>query len=479
MLSVKKIFAISTLSLCMSLAYADNSTTSVNQDLENLSNQMALQNKVKEYDNLLNQLSTQVESNKSEINAINERIKTAKKFISDIDPYSESNDNLNKLNQIVDVLVARKEQINKDISDKNERIKEINTAKSNFIDNQARLATQDKSNSVMQTAIEQSRAEYSKLQEQKKALESQAADFNKILAEQKANTEKLKKQKDDYDSFIKKVDADIKTSQDILDKKKSQAEEYKKQITSQESQNAQLVKTIEQTKAEYQAKTKEQKQVQKDSEDQLNFIIDEGKQRNQLLNAEKQKIMQQNDQLVKEIENSKKIYQENVESREKMTKRINVLETDLANSKKKIKELNEQTAALFEQAKRSLLQNNRELDDIEINKGSNEIKNVNVNDDDIKPKKIDNNAASYPVDEKILIVNKSLSPNDRYVQNGQTTSNDNTYTVKRGDSLSLIVQRKYGLSSLTETRKIVAKIEKINNLGNSNMISVGQQLILP
>lgn len=76
-----------------------------------------------------------------------------------------------------------------------------------------------------------------------------------------------------------------------------------------------------------------------------------------------------------------------------------------------------------------------------------------------------------------------MSPSDPYVQAREnlTTipSKNKLYTVKKGDSISLIVQRQYNLTSMPEIKAIVDKIEKANNLGNSNVISIGQQLILP
>lgn len=484
MLSVKKIFAISTLSLCMSFAYADNTTTSVNSDLENLSNQISIKNKVKEYDDLLSQLTTQVDSSQNEINAIDARIKTAKGFIADIDPLSESSDNLDKLNSIVDTLVSRKTDINKTIDDKKTRIGEILKAKSEFVDNQAKLATQDKSNSVMQTAIEQSKTEYSKLEEQKKELEKQASDYEKVLAERKASTENLKKQKDDYDNFIKKIDAEIKVSQDTLEKKKAQAEKYKKELFIQQSQNEQLSSDINKSKEDYKVKVQEQKDVQKANESQLNKEIAETKKQSDSLIAEKTKIIQQNEALTKEIENAKKVYKDNTESKEKISKMINVLQKDLINGKEKIKQLNAQTAALFDDAKKSIIQNNQNIDAIDIGATQKEINSVNVTTDDIQAKTINPqpNVSSNIKDEKNLIITKSMSPTDPYVQareSGAPLTKENIYTVKKGDSISLIVQRQYKLTSMTDIKNIVDKIEKVNNLGNSNIISVGQQLILP
>lgn len=487
MLSVKKIFAISTLSLCMSLAYADNTTTSINSDLENLSNQISIKNKVKEYDDILSQLTTQVENSQAEINAIDARIKTAKGFISNIDPLSESSDNLDKLNNIVDTLVSRKIDISKTIDDKKSRISEIQKAKSEFVDNQARLATQDKSNSVIQTAIEQSKNEYAKLEDQKRALEQQAVDYSKIIADRKANADSLKKQKDDYDNFIKKIDAEIKVSQDNLDKKKAQAENYKKELFIQQSQNEQLSADINKSKEEYKIKIIEQKEVQKSNEEQLSKEIAETKKQSDQLIAERQKIIQQNDALVKEIEKAKQIYKENTESKQKINQMITVLQKDLINGKEKIKQINAQTAALFADAQKSIVQNNQKIDSIDIGLSEKELNSINVSNDNIQPKNINPIVLVNPGhgNEKNLVVTKSMSPSDPYVQarenltTTKTSFKNNLYTVKKGDSISLIVQREYNLTSMPEIKAIVDKIEKANNLGNSNVISIGQQLILP
>lgn len=93
MISVRKIFAITTLSLCMSLANAATPNS---------------ESGVQEYDTLITQLNSQIVSKQSEIEAINKRIDTAKNFISKLDPYSESQDNLKKLQAISELLIAKK-----------------------------------------------------------------------------------------------------------------------------------------------------------------------------------------------------------------------------------------------------------------------------------------------------------------------------------------------------------------------------------
>ncbi len=53
--------------------------------------------------------------------------------------------------------------------------------------------------------------------------------------------------------------------------------------------------------------------------------------------------------------------------------------------------------------------------------------------------------------------------------------NNETYTVKSGDSMSSIVYRFYGKYDLDK----VEKIKQVNNLTNAHKLSIGQKLIIP
>ena len=55
----------------------------------------------------------------------------------------------------------------------------------------------------------------------------------------------------------------------------------------------------------------------------------------------------------------------------------------------------------------------------------------------------------------------------------ETSAKNNYYVVKKGDSLSSISMKLYN------TRSYVKKIKKLNNIEDSDMIKVGQKLLLP
>jgi len=166
-----------------------------------------------------------------------------------------------------------------------------------------------------------------------------------------------------------------------------------------------------------------------------------------------------------------------------MNKKIKSLEDDLATSKKKIKEINNQNIALFEAAKRSLVQNNQDVDSINTSSLSTTLNNSNQGNTENEAIGTVKNLVSAPIpliltngNEKNILVTKSLSEDDVFKKNGKTL---NLYTVKRGDTLSLIVKDRYNTKSLSEARGIISDIEKLNSISSSEIINVGQQLRMP
>jgi chromosome segregation ATPase len=454
---IKKIFAMTALSLCMSFAYADPASE--------------LQAKVQNYDNLISQINSQIVSEQNEIITIDNRIDTAKRLISGINPSIETSDNLKKLQQISERLISRKKELNDSVDENKVKVLDLSKAKQSFVDSQANLVTQSNYTSDIQSAINVKKAENDKLIAEKTKLESQIQDIETQIRAVKVKNDQLITQKKDYDSFIKQVDLDIKDSQKILDQKKQQSDDYRSLITEQDKQNTTLSQKIDAQKIEKQKK-----------EQELSKVIEDEKINNQKLIAQKESVVKQNQQIVTEIENANKIYQANVAAKAQINSKIKSLESDLVVSKKKIKEINNQNIALFEEAKRSLVQNNQDIDSIDtstvstaINKGGQG--SASDSKDTVKTSVI----PTPPLvmnsgNEKNILVTKSLSEEDQFKKNGKTL---NLYTVKRGDTLSLIVKDRYNTKSLSESRGIISDIEKLNSISSSEIINVGQELRMP
>lgn len=328
MISVRKIFAITTLSLCMSLANAATPNS---------------ESGVQEYDTLITQLNSQIVSKQSEIEAINKRIDTAKNFISKLDPYSESQDNLKKLQAISELLIAKKNEITEDIANNKSKIEDLKKSKLAYIDNQAQLVTQANYTSDIQAAIDSKSVENNKLLAEKSRLELEAQTISTQINTQQLKNEELKKKKEDALSFLTKIDADIKISQETLDAKKQQAESYKRMLDEQEKQNAGLTQKIE-----------IQKFTQKQQEDILKKLIEDEKKNSEQLTTERNKIIKENQILSASIEDNKKYYQNSLVAKEQLGQKIKTLETALDTSKRRIKEINNQNIALFEAAKNHL-----------------------------------------------------------------------------------------------------------------------------
>lgn len=449
MISVRKIFAITTLSLCMSLANAATPNS---------------ESGVQEYDTLITQLNSQIVSKQSEIEAINKRIDTAKNFISKLDPYSESQDNLKKLQAISELLIAKKNEITEDIANNKSKIEDLKKSKLAYIDNQAQLVTQANYTSDIQAAIDSKSVENNKLLAEKSRLELEAQTISTQINTQQLKNEELKKKKEDALSFLTKIDADIKISQETLDAKKQQAESYKRMLDEQEKQNAGLTQKIE-----------IQKFTQKQQEDILKKLIEDEKKNSEQLTTERNKIIKENQILSASIEDNKKYYQNSLVAKEQLGQKIKTLETALDTSKKRIKEINNQNIALFEAAKKSLVQNNQDVDSINTGEAVQSARQINTD------AKVDTSNVNEFINEeapgdKMLYVTKSLSSDDQFVKSGNVKS---FYTVKRGDTLGLIIKGWYDTKTLSDTKGIIKDIEKLNALPSSDRISVGQQLLMP
>lgn len=490
---VKKIFAITALSLCMSFANADPASD--------------LQAKVQNYDNLISQINSQIVSEQNEMGTINDRIDTAKRLIAGINPSVETSENLSKLQQISERLLARRKELNDSVEENKSKIADLSKAKQSFVDSQASLATQSNYTSDIQSAINARKLENDKLALEKAKLESQIQDIENQIKAVKVKNDQLITQKKDYDSFIKQVDSDIKDSQKILDQKKQQSDDYKALISEQDKQNAtlsqkidaqkiekqkkdqELAKAIDEEKTNSQKREKELSKVIEDGkavsqkkEQELTKSIEDEKANNQKLVAQKEAVIKQNQQIAADIESANKTYLANVAVKEQMSKKIKSLEDDLVVSKKKIKEINNQNIALFEEAKRSLVQNNQDIDSIDTSSVSTTLNKSSQGNTDNNASSAKNSVSS-PVplvittgNEKNILVTKSLSEDDQFKKSGKTL---NLYTVKRGDTLSLIVKDRYSTKTLSEARGIISDIEKLNSISSSEIINVGQQLRMP
>lgn len=128
--------------------------------------------------------------------------------------------------------------------------------------------TQANYTSDIQAAIDSKSVENNKLLAEKSRLELEAQTISTQINTQQLKNEELKKKKEDALSFLTKIDADIKISQETLDAKKQQAESYKRMLDEQEKQNAGLTQKIE-----------IQKFTQKQQEDILKKLIEDEKEK--------------------------------------------------------------------------------------------------------------------------------------------------------------------------------------------------------
>jgi len=482
MLSVKKIFAATALSLCISMAQAGATTD--------------FQLQVKNYDNLMSQVTEQINNAQNEINSIDERIATAKRLIAGINLSTESSDNIDKIKKISERLISRKSELSKSLLDNQNKIDELLKSKQSFINNQTSLVTQSTYTNDIQSSIDQAKLNNEKLLAERAKLEEQVKNVEKELSDLKLKNDQLVFQKKDYESFMAQVDNDIKESQKTLSQKKQQSDDFKSLITEQDKQNATLQKKIADQKTERTQKEKDlndiielQKSDKALKESELNKVIAEEELSIKILNDKKEAIKQQNQKVSSEIADAQKVFESNVAVKEQMTKKIQNLENDLISSKQKIKEINNQNIALFEAAKRSLVQNNQDIDSINTSEANTALKNTNTSGNSVgeKPKEIPDNMVSpiilvkpkVPVqnsNEKNILVTKSLSGKDQFIKDGKT---NNIYIVKKGDTLGTIISQNYSPKNFAERKGILLDIEKLNSLSRNSILSVGQTLVMP
>lgn len=141
------------------------------------------------------------------------------------------------------------------------------------------------------------------------------------------------------------------------------------------------------------------------------------KKNSEQLTTERNKIIKENQILSASIEDNKKYYQNSLVAKEQLGQKIKTLETALDTSKRRIKEINNQNIALFEAAKKSLVQNNQDVDSINTGEAVQSARQINTD------AKVDTSNVNEFINEeapgdKMLYVTKSLSSDDQFVKSG-------------------------------------------------------------
>jgi hypothetical protein len=150
---------------------------------------------VKNYDNLMSQVTEQINNAQNEINSIDERIATAKRLIAGINPSTESSDNIDKIKKISERLISRKSELSKSLLDNQNKIDELLKSKQSFINNQTSLVTQSTYTNDIQSSIDQAKLNNEKLLAERAKLEEQVKNVEKELSDLKLKNDQLVFQK--------------------------------------------------------------------------------------------------------------------------------------------------------------------------------------------------------------------------------------------------------------------------------------------